>query len=155
MIPIEHIHPMLVHFPIVLFTTALLVDAGIVFARSGDLSARDCLGSIGLAALVLGIIFSVLAAVFGDMALDIAIDKGFDKDPLEEHEGLAGATITIFGLLALAQIIAVWRRIPLAGNRGKAFVAIMLIGFLVLISTAYHGGELVYGLGVNVANVKP
>ena len=155
MIPIEHIHPMLVHFPIVLFTLTLLIDSGLVFIRQGDLAARRCLTLAGLATLGIGLLFAILAAVFGDMALDIAVDKGFDRDPLEEHEGLAGATITLFGLLALVQIIAVWRSIPLSGNRGKAFVAVMAIGFGLLVSTAYHGGELVYGLGVNVANVKP
>ncbi len=155
MIPIEHIHPMLVHFPIVLFTLALVLDAILVFGHQGDLSDRQCLGMTGLAALGIGLLFAILAAVFGDMALDIAVDKGFDRDPLEEHEGLAGATITLFGLLALVQIVAAWRSIPLAGNRGKAFVAVMSLAYLLLVSTAYHGGELVYGLGVNVANVKP
>ena len=155
MIPIEHIHPMLVHFPIVLFTLALCIDTGLVFMLRGDLSARRCLPLTGLAALGIGLLFAVLAAVFGDMALDIAVDKGFGRDPLEEHEGLAGATITLFGLLALVQIIAAWRSIPLDGNRGKAFVGVMAIGFLLLVSTAYHGGELVYGLGVNVAHVTP
>ncbi len=150
MIPIEHIHPMLVHFPIVLFTTALSIDAFVVFARGGDLSARRCLSLTGLAALVAGLVFAVLAAVFGDIALDIAIDRGFERDPLEEHEGLAGTTIVLFGLLTVVQSLAVWRAIPLSGNKGKAFVAILGIGFLLLASTAYHGGELVYGLGVNV-----
>jgi len=155
MIPVEHIHPMLVHFPIVLFTLALLIDAGLVLVRQRDLASRHCLTMTGLAALGIGLVFAILAAVFGDMALDIAVDKGFDQAPLEEHEGLAGITIAVFGLLALVQVVAAWRSIPLSGRRGQAFVAVMAIGFLLLVSTAYHGGELVYGLGVNVANVKP
>jgi len=155
MIAIEHIHPMLVHFPVVLLTVALLVNAGNIFAHHGDLAQGHCLSRVGLLALLSGVLFAILAAVFGDMALDIALDKGFDDAPLEEHEHLAAATIILFGLLAATQIFAIWRSISLAGNRGKVFVAIMAAGFLLLIATAYHGGELVYGLGVNVANVKP
>ncbi len=155
MIAIEHIHPMLVHFPIVLLTIALLINAGNVFFHHGNLAQGQCLSRIGLVALLGGVLFAILAAVFGDIALDIALDKGFDDGPLEEHEHLAAATIALFCLLAIIQIFAIWRSISLAGNRGKVFVTIMAAGFLLLVATAYHGGELVYGLGVNIADIKP
>jgi len=155
MVKVEHIHPMLVHFPIVLLLTAAIIDALILFHKDNDLAARNCLARTGLAALLLGTAFAIIAAAFGDMALDIAIDKGFDKAPLTEHEGLAGLTIGVFGVLALGQLIAAWRGIHLGGKPGKLFLAAILLGCALLIVTAYHGGGLVYELGVNVTGVTP
>jgi len=155
MIKVEHVHPMLVHFPIVFLLTTAAVDALIIFVQDGDLAARTCLVRVGLATLLLGTAFAVVAAVFGDMALDIAVDKGFDKAPLEEHAGLAGLTIAVFGILALVQLIATWRGMNLSGKFGKLFLAAILLGCLLLVATAYHGGGLVHDIGVNVSVVKP
>ncbi|MBI1194499.1 MAG: DUF2231 domain-containing protein [Gammaproteobacteria bacterium] len=151
MFKVEHVHPMLVHFPIVFLLTAAVIDALIIFIHDGDLSARQCLVRVGLATLLFGTAFAVIAAVFGDMALDIAADKGFDKAPLEEHAGLAGLTIAVFGLLALIQLVAIWRGMRLSGKYGRIFLGALSLGCLLLIVTAYHGGDLVYKLGVNVA----
>ena len=154
MINITHIHPMLVHFPIVLFILAVLMD-GYIVSRGGDLGRRDCLVMAGFWTLVIGLVFALGAAFFGDIALDKAVDAGFSADPLEEHELLATVTIAIFGALALAQGFALWRRQAVTGARGWLFLLTGLVGIGVLISTAYHGGNLVYELGVNVAGVKP
>lgn len=153
MIDITHIHPMIVHFPIVLFLTAMAVEF-LVLLRKGDLSARLCLPGVALAALVLGAIAAVVAASFGDIALDAAVDKGFPKDPLEEHEGLGMTTMFYFVVLALVQLWAWWRRIPLAAGRGWTVFVLGLVGIAILIAAAYHGGELVYHYGVNVDAVK-
>jgi uncharacterized membrane protein len=153
MIDINHVHPMVVHFPIVLFLTAVAVEA-IVLVRGGDLAARQCLPGLALAALVLGAVAAMVAASFGDIALDAAADKGFPKNPLEEHADLGMTTVVFFGALALVQITAWWRRIPLAGGRGWIVFAVGVVGIAILLDTAYHGGELVYHYGVNVDAVK-
>ncbi len=155
MFKVEHIHPMLVHFPIVFLLTTAIIDALIIFAQKGDIASRECLARAGLASLLLGTAIAIVAAVFGDIALDIAVDKHFDKAPLEEHAGLAGLTIGVFGILALGQLIAIWRGIRLDGTRGKIFLAAVLLSCALLITTAYHGGALVYDLGVNVKGVTP
>lgn len=154
MIDITHIHPMLVHFPIVLFLTTVVIQL-IVIIRKGDLASRNCLPLISLAAIWIGVGMAILAAFFGDIALDAAVDKGFDKAPLEEHEGLAGFTIVIFSLIALIHGYSVWRRKVLTGARAGALLIASVVGVGVLISTAYHGGNLVYEVGVNVTPVKP
>lgn len=153
MIDIAHIHPMIVHFPVVFFLTAVGLEL-IVLARKGDLAARQCLSNTALAALVLAAVAAVVAATFGDMALDKAAGKGFPKGPLEEHEDWGMTTMTYFIIFALVQLVAWWRRIPLSGNRGWVMFALGVIGIGILIATAYHGGELVYHLGVNVDAVK-
>jgi uncharacterized membrane protein len=64
-------------------------------------------------------------------------------------------TMSLFILLSAVYLFAWWRRISLAGAKGWAMFAFGLIGVAVLIAAAYHGGDLVYQLGVNVARVKP
>lgn len=154
MISIEHVHPMVVHFPIVLFLLVLAMDIVIV-ARGGDLAGRDCLANTALSALVLGAIAAAVAATFGDMAFDIARAKGFPAAPLDRHADLGYTTMWFFIVFAAARLLAWWRRVPLRGGRGWAVALVGVVGVALLITTAYFGGELVYELGVNVAAVKP
>lgn len=154
MIDVAHIHPMLVHFPIVLFILGVALEF-VVMIRNGDLSPRDCPSRVALATLLLGTLAAIAAAIFGDMALDKAVALGFPKAPLEEHEALGLTTMWIFIGLCAVQLLALWRRVALPGWRGWTLTVLGLAGVGVLLVAAYHGGELVYALGVNVAPVKP
>lgn len=154
MISIELIHPMLVHFPIVFLITAVVLDI-IVLLTKRDLSDRQGLPLIALSALLLGILSAGLAAIFGDMALDKAVAKGFALEPLENHETMGLITIAVFSVYCLLRLLALWRKYRLAGGRGWIAVSLGIAGGVLLIITAYYGGELVYHLGVNVAPVIP
>jgi uncharacterized membrane protein len=154
MISIDHVHPALVHFPIVLLLLAVVLDLA-VLVRKGDLTARDCLATTASGALVLGAIAAAVAAYFGDVALDIAMTKGFPGDALERHEELGVATLSIFAVLAVLRLALRWQRIPLAGLRGWVVFALGAAGAGVLLTAAYYGGDLVYGLGVNVVPATP
>jgi len=151
---VQYIHPMLVHFPIVLLLLAVALDVVIV-GRGGDLAARRCVSGTALAMLVLGAVAAAVAAMFGDMALDVARAHGFPAPPLERHADLGITTMVFFSVLALARLFAWWRRIPLAGGRGWGLVVLGLVGVGILITTAWFGGELVYHIGVNVEPVTP
>jgi uncharacterized membrane protein len=154
MISIALIHPMLVHFPIVLLITAVTMDI-IVLLFKKDLAGRHCLPLVALSALLLGTLSAGLAAIFGDIALDKAVSLGFPIGPLETHETLALITIAVFGLQCLLRLLAVWRGYSLQGIIGWVSVLPGIVGVGLLITTAYYGGELVYHLGVNVAPVIP
>lgn len=151
---ITHIHPMIVHFPIVLFTLALALYAYMLVTKQ-DLAARSCLSITAAAMLVGGVVSAIVAAGFGDIALDAAIDKGFPDTELEEHEELAGTTIVIFGVLTVVLLGAMWKKLQLTGAKALVFVVAVLAGTGMLVNTAFHGGELVYKDGVNVDVVKP
>lgn len=154
MISIALIHPMLVHFPIVLLLTATVMDITLLLLKK-DLTSRQCLPMVALTALLLGTLAAGLAAIFGDIALDKAISLGFPSDPLETHETLALITIAVFSLHCLLRLLAVWRKYPLRGLSGWVSTLPGLAGVVLLIITAYFGGELVYHFGVNVAAVSP
>ncbi len=154
MIDIAHIHPMLVHFPIVLFLVAIAIDF-VVLINKGDLASKDCLPSVSLSALLLAALAAIAAATFGDIALDKAVELGFDKAALEQHEELGLTTLWILLGLAAWQIFARWRGMRLTASTGWVFFAISLVGVGVLLTAAYYGGELVYSLGVNVTPVRP
>lgn len=154
MIDIAHIHPMLVHFPIVLLLCAVATQF-LVLSRAGDLAAHRCLANVALALLLLGAVAAAAAAVFGDIALDKAINLGFPKAPLEEHEELGLTTMWLFIALSVITLLAWWRGFALRGGKGWLLFAIGLVGIALLLITAYHGGDLVYRIGVNVLPVKP
>jgi uncharacterized membrane protein len=150
MISIALIHPMLVHFPIVLLITAVAIDI-IVLLIKKDLANRECLALIALSALLFGTVSAGIAAIFGDIALDKAISLGFPSGPLETHEMFALITLGIFIVLCLLRLLAVWRNYALRGLIGWIAVLPGVGGVGLLITTAYYGGELVYHFGVNVA----
>ena len=154
MINVAHIHPMLVHFPIVLF----LLGAGlelIVLLRGQDLAAHECLPNVAVATIVLAAIAAAVTAMFGDMALDRAVALGFPHGPLERHGGFGYTTMWFFIVYGGVYLLAWWRRFPLAGARGWVWFVLSLVGVVLVLVTAYYGGDLVYRIGVNVAPVRP
>jgi uncharacterized membrane protein len=154
MIDIAHVHPMLVHFPIVLLMFGVGLDF-LALARGADLSGAECLPRVAASALILGTVAAAAAAVFGDIALDKAVDLGFPKAPLEHHEALGLTTLWIFVALSALRILAYWKGFRLRGGRGVVLAVLGLCGVGVLLFAAYAGGKLVYEIGVNVAAVKP
>ncbi|MBZ9539514.1 DUF2231 domain-containing protein [Modicisalibacter tunisiensis] len=149
-----HIHPMLVHFPIVLWLLAVACQC-LVVLRGETFERRRSWQKASLWLLVLGTLGGLVAAGFGDAAFDIAREKGFPAAPIESHEELAMTTLTVFGLLTLVQAVVYWRRIAL--NRALSWVMPVagLAGVVLMLMTADHGGDLVYEIGVNVAAAHP
>jgi len=154
MIDISHIHPMLVHFPIVLYLVAVGLQL-LVLLRHGDLSNNNCLADFALGSLLLAAIAAAVAAFFGDSALDHAVELGFPQAPLETHAALGITTMSFMLILSAVHIAARWFNWSLAKGRGWVVWLIALSGVVLLLVTAYHGGDLVYRIGVNVKAVTP
>jgi uncharacterized membrane protein len=154
MIDLYHIHPMLVHFPIVLFLLGAALEL-LVLNRGGDLAARQCLAQSALALIVLAALAAAVTAFFGDIAFDHAVGLGFPKAPLERHADSGYTTMWFIIVYAALYLLAWWRRFPLAGGRGWLWFIVSLAGIALVLVTAYFGGDLVYRIGVNVAPVTP
>ncbi len=150
MISLEHVHPMLVHFPIVFVLMAAGVDV-LTLARGGDLAARDPLPRLSLSLLLLAGLSALVTALFGAAALDTALARGVPDAVVETHEGLGWTTLAAVGACAALRLgLWLWR-VPLAGGRAAAGALLTLGCAALVVLTAYFGGELVHVLGVNVA----
>ena len=154
MIDLVHIHPMVVHFPIVLFLLGAALEF-IALVRGADLAGRSSLANGALALMLLAAAAAVVSAIFGDIALEHAVKLGFAQAPLERHGGFGFGTMWFFLAYGALYLLAWWRRFPLAGGRGWLWFAVSLAGVALVLVTAYFGGDLVYRLGVNVAPVSP
>ncbi len=154
MVPIYLIHPIVVHFPIVLFILVLVFDA-IILVRGGDLAARTTLATTAFWLTWAGVVAATAAAGFGVIAMNHAATAGFPTDHIYEHAGYARITQIIFIALAIALSLLRWRKIATTGIRAGLVTLVVLVGVIYVGLTAYHGGHLVYEMGVNVQGVTP
>ncbi len=135
----ESIHPIVVHFPIALLLTALLLDAlGFVLKRPG-------LHRIALWNLCLGTVGATVAVLTGLQAEDVAKHSFEIWQVMQLHKRLGITTLTI-GLMTTAGRL---RYRDQLSRRGRALT---LLAMLVMTSTltygAYLGGRMVYEFGV-------
>lgn len=151
MLAVQHIHPILVHFPIVFFLTLAAVDL-VAAARGQATAGRGPVGNLSMGLALAAGAFAVAAFFFGDMALEIAEDGGFHSDIAEMHEGLGETTAAVFAIWALIRLGLWWRDVRLSGGGAFVIPLVEIAGAVLVIVTAYYGGQLVYDLGVNVAH---
>lgn len=149
MLSLEHIHPMLVHFPIVFFLTLAVVDT-IATLRGAPVTGRTGLGHASTGLAVLAALFAIASFLFGDMALEFAESKGFASEVAELHEHLGMASAAAFTVWAVVRLVAWWRNASWRGGGAFGLVLVELAGAVLVMTTAYYGGQLVYDLGVNV-----
>ena len=152
MIAVQHIHPILVHFPIVFFLSLAAIDA-IAAARGYAVTGRGVIGNLssGLAVLAGG--FALVTYFFGGMALDFAESGGFHSDVAEIHEGLGEFTAIAFAIWAAIRVFMWWRDLRLGRAVSAAVSLVEIAGAGLVVATAYYGGQLVYELGVNVSHI--
>ncbi len=146
MLDLTHLHPMVVHFPVALILVALLFDVVSLFTQ------RELFGKMALYLLVLGTLGLIAAFLTGDLA-----EEGVEKtralhQVLETHEEAGELTMWFMIVVVAARLAMVYFRRS-QGVFQWAALAAMIIGALLVIRTAYYGGELVYkhGAGVQIA----
>lgn len=149
--PLEHIHPMIVHFPIVLALLTLAFDLWWVVRGQGAASPLITLRT-GTVVLTLGAAAAVVAYIFGDMAYDIAIAKGVPEATLETHEGWGTTTMVVFVVAALVRLFLWWRQSDSKTAGIAVAIALSAAVSVMVVTTAYFGGHLVYDLGISVTH---
>jgi len=151
MLAIQHIHPILIHFPIVFFITLAVIDIAAAL-RGRVTTGRGALGNLSAGLALAAGAFAVAAYFFGDMALEIAESGGFHSDIAELHETLGETTAVAFAVWGLIRAALWWHNTRLVGAGALAVSLVEGAGAVLVITTAYYGGQLVYDLGVNVAH---
>lgn len=144
---IPNLHPVFVHFPIVLATAAL------TFTVIGALLSNKPYAALNLTAgrwmLWGAVLFALIAVVFGWFAYNSV-----------EHDEISHAAMTVHRNWALGTLAAwlallawdVW-----CGRTGKkptlGFLVSLIVAWLLVMTTAWHGGELVYRYGLGVMSL--
>jgi len=155
----EGLHPLIVHFPIVLLLVApLLVVVGAVLKPE---KGRQVL-YVALALMIAGTLSTFLAASTGEAAGKLA-ERTPQIDPvLERHEELADATRAVFSGLTVIFAAIMFAPMALQKLSGRlvstvlplVFLLFYGVGVLLLTNTAHNGGRLVHEFGVR-AMVAP
>ncbi|MBX5464548.1 MAG: hypothetical protein IRZ26_03210 [Clostridia bacterium] len=145
--PVE-LHPMLVHFPIALFLTMLLVEVLWRIRRESWLERASAL-LLDLSAIssVLTVAAGFLAAVAGGVPLSSLLAG-------EEAGGVAGAVAEhmqrgLFAMVLLVGLAFYRHRVRRAGRSWEGWLAWagLALAFLMVLTAGLSGGELVYRLG--------
>lgn len=150
MIPIEQFHPIVVHFPIVFFLSLVALDSFALF-REIPIGGRGGVANLSAGLAVLAGLAAGAAYTFGDAAVDVALASGVAEARLETHQLLGTITAIVLALWGLVRAFIWWRRHPIGNGRAWGVVLAELTFSVLIITTAYYGGQLVYDFGVNVA----
>ena len=143
-----NVHPLLVHFPIALLCTAVMLDAVALLARK-----QPGLRVAAVIVYALGAVGALASFLTGRSAADALLLSGVANTTLTDHADWATLTVWFFGLYALVRLGTLW------GDRAAKpalWVPLWLVGvgglFLVY-ETAEHGAQMVYEHGVGVQAV--
>ena len=126
----QAVHPVLVMFPLGLFTMAVLFDLGNV------LGGPDILGSLAYWNIVAGLIGGILVVLAG--AIDLALMRGSHAKRLAVLRNLMN-----LGVLILFAVILMMRMQTPDRVAGAGLLVVELIALVAAFFGAWYGGELV------------
>ncbi len=135
----ESLHPLVVHFPIALLTTAAILDV------LGVLLRREVWHRIALWNLTLGTLSAGIAVITGLQAERVAKHSFEIWEVMERHEHL-GVILLIAGLGMTAGRWAVRHRFT--GVVRVAAIGLMIVLAVLVGIQAHLGGRLVFEFGV-------
>ncbi|MBL4872309.1 MAG: DUF2231 domain-containing protein [Rhodobacteraceae bacterium] len=150
MLPLEQLHPVAVHFPIVLTLSLAVLDI-IAYSRGVRLGGRGAYANLSAGIATAAGLFALVAFFLGDAAIDIAISRKIDPAILETHQDLGMFTAFALAAWGALRAYAWWRKIDLSANRAYLVLAVEVAFVFLILTVAYFGGQLVYDFGVNVA----
>jgi uncharacterized membrane protein len=131
----EPIHPMLVHYPIALWTTSVITDLIFYFNRNSSLVL------ISKFLIAAGIIGAIFAAIPG------LLDWTGITEPAAKTIGTRHLILNVFALILFG--VSLYLRMknygaPVVGFHLKVPFAVSLVGWLLMAISASLGGKLVY-----------
>lgn len=148
--PLQLIHPAVVHFPIVFIISLLAVDA-FALVKGIPLTGDTSLGRASVILAASAAIFAIIVYFFGDQAFDIARAAGTPERILDPHVEMGTATAASIVLWGSLRGVGFWRGLSVRGGRTALVVLVEVVLVVMVITTAFLGGQLVYDHGVAVA----
>lgn len=139
-----NIHPMIIHFPIVLWLVAVLADLVLLF------QSKSWLRNMTITLYVLGSIGALAAYLSGDQAMDIVSVPMQGEVTAGNHSDWGHYTLYFFSAYAIIRLFLFWKQWD-----KKKWLAVVLfilgaLGMGMVAKTADLGGKLVYKYGVGI-----
>lgn len=140
-------HPVLVHFTVALLSVSVAAFIAAALMRASRW--RERLKDFAYLSFWLGSVITVFTAVAGWFAYNSVQHDAPSHAAMTEHRNWALVTLAVFIPLA------VWSVYRFRGaRRGTAvFLGGLVVGQVLLLSTAWHGGELVFRFGLGVMSL--
>jgi uncharacterized membrane protein len=139
-------HPLFVHFTVALLLLAVGLVVVVPFIKS---PLKEQWRIVAHWSLWFGAGFSIITGLAGLYAYNTVAHDTASHAAMTEHRNWALVTLILFLTLAVWSIIWVRKNKPL----GMVFVVCMVFAGIVLASTAWHGGEVVYRYGLGVMSL--
>lgn len=144
------LHPMVVHFPIVLLFAAVLLD-GIALVLRRQVELR----TVVLFTYVLGAIAALAGFLTGRQAADSVLLEGAANTVLTDHADQATVLLWFYGIYAVVRIVLhYWD--PKVTQRW-VWIAVFIVGasgLYLVVETGTRGAQLVFEHGVGVDRVQ-
>ena len=140
-----NLHPLIVHFPIVLLITAVTIDLiDALFERP------TWLGTASTSLYTVGTGEALAAYYTGVQAASTVFVPGMAHPIVADHRSWATFTAWYFGVAVVIRLAARRADIPRARSHRVLLLVGGLVGILLLQQTAERGARLVYEQGVGV-----
>ncbi|MFA6901769.1 MAG: DUF2231 domain-containing protein [Gallionellaceae bacterium] len=140
-------HPVFVHFTVALLSLAVVFELVVAVMREGNLKQQWQI--LARWNLWLGSGFSLATALAGWYAYNTVAHDAPSHAAMTEHLYWALTTLAVFVFLSLWSVWRVYKQ----QKTGILFLLLLLAGGGLLLSTAWHGGELVYRYGLGVMSL--
>lgn len=140
-----NLHPLVIHFPIVLLIAAVALDLGdTLFNRP------SWLATVATSLYLTGAVSAIVAVATGLQAASTVLIPGMAHPVVSAHRSWALATTTYFGVVAAVRVAAPYLAV-LRSRRGRLLLlALGLVGMVLLQQTSERGARLVYEFGTGV-----
>lgn len=140
-------HPVFVHFTVAMLS--LTVGFHLIYPLLSDGKIKQQIHILAHWNLWLGTGFGIITAIAGWFAYNSVAHDALSHAAMTEHRNWALVTISLFIFMTAWSL---WSGIK---NRqpGKTFLIGLLIGGILLFSTAWHGAESVYRYGLGVMSL--
>ncbi len=136
-------HPRIVHFPIA------LVLSGVVLLALGGFRREQRWREAGQISLMLGWLGALAAALTGLIDQSRAPQTQAVVDTINLHITTSVALIVALGLVLYLPLT--WRKRPPQATQRALYAVLIVSAVALVLTTAYLGGRLVFTLGVGVA----
>jgi uncharacterized membrane protein len=140
-----NVHPLVIHFPIVLVMTAAVVDlVDVAFERSAWLKAATT------TLYITGALSLIVAFLTGLQAQGTVLIPGMAYPVLAEHRQWAFITMTYCIVVAVLRLVVLRGDEARSRKRRIALLGIGLVSVVLVQQTAERGARLVYEYGTGI-----